>query len=154
MSVVDELKSLAELHQRGHLSAGEYDQAKQHLLRTSRRAVAEASAPPPDGAYLLYRLISSGLRRASMALAVIALLFASVAGWSGVHYFELTSQVAAIQDTSLAHGLGLRIPDPRPAIERAVLQAKASGYGVLAAGTGLVALGSGVGALFVRPPRQ
>ncbi len=118
----------------------------------SQRAV-ETPGHAPDGAYLLYRLIASGLRRASMALAVIALLFGLVAVWSGLRYFDLTAQVTAIQDAALAHGFGLRIPDPRPTIERAVLDTKATAFGLLAAGTGLVALGTLVGALFVRPPR-
>ncbi len=57
-------------------------------------------------------------------------------------------------DTAIAKGFGIRILDPRPAIDRAVLEAKATAYGGLAAVTGVTALGALVGALCIRPPRS
>ncbi|MDQ3761885.1 MAG: hypothetical protein M3460_09335 [Actinomycetota bacterium] len=66
----------------------------------------------------------------------------------------MNAQVETINDVAIAQGFGLRVPDPRPTIERAVVEAKATAYGVLAAVTGLIALGTLVGALFVRPPHQ
>jgi hypothetical protein len=66
----------------------------------------------------------------------------------------VNGQAQAIKDTAIAKGFGVRIPDPRPTIDRAVLEAKATAYGALAAGTGITALGTLVGALFVRPPRR
>lgn len=114
---------------------------------------AHGGAPAPDGAYLLYRLIASWLRRVAAGMAVVALLFGLVAGWSGLRYLEVNAQGEAIKDTAIAQGLGVRIPDPRPTIDRAVLETKATVYGGLAAVTGVVSLGFLVGALVVRPPR-
>ncbi|MGH3550150.1 MAG: hypothetical protein ACRDQU_18960 [Pseudonocardiaceae bacterium] len=75
-------------------------------------------------------------------------------GWSGLRYLDVHGQAQAIKDTAIAKGFGIRIPDPRPAIDRAVLEAKATAYGGLAAVTGVTALGALVGALCIRPPRR
>lgn len=154
--MVDELVALAELRERGHVSPAEYDEAKQQLLQASRgpAGAAPGGTDAPDGAYLLYRLISSWLRRAAVAMGVIALLFGLVAGWSGLHYLDLHAQAAGIGDAAIAQGFGVRIPDPRPTIDRAVLEARATAYGVLTAMTGLTALGTLIGALLLRPPRR
>jgi Short C-terminal domain len=156
MSVVDELDQLTKLRAQGHISSAEYDEAKQQLLRAPRRDAYEAHGgeSAPDGAYLLYRLITSWLRRVAAAMAVVALLFALVAGWSGLRYLDLNTQAEAIENAAIAQGFGVRIPDPRPTIERAALEAKATAYAGLAAVTGVIALGTVVGALFVRPPRE
>lgn len=150
MSVVDGLSRLAQLHDQGHLGDAEYDEAKARLLRSPSDAVRRQ----PDGAYLLYRLVASWMRRLAAAMAVVALLFGAVASWSGVRYLQLNGQAAAIKDASIARGLGFRIPDPRPSIDRAVLEAKATAYGAFTAGTGLIALGTLTGALLIRPRRE
>ncbi|MDQ2789807.1 MAG: SHOCT domain-containing protein [Actinomycetota bacterium] len=153
LSVVGELARLAKLRDQGDVSPDEYDEAKRQVLSASRRAVGHNGAAAPDGGYLLYRLVASWLRRAAAALAVVALLFGLVAGWSGMRYLDVNAQGQAIQDKSIAQGFGLRIPDPRPTIDRAVLEGKAAAYGGIAAVTGVIALSSLVGALFIRPPR-
>ncbi len=154
MSVVDELDRLAELCERGRISSAEYDQIKQQLLAVSRPALGAAhrDGPGPDGAYLLYRLITSWLRRVAAAMAIVALLFGLIAGWSGLRYLDMNAQGEAINDAAIAQGFGVRIPDPRPTIERGVVEAKATAYGALTAVTGVIALGALVGALLVRPP--
>ncbi|MDQ4092529.1 MAG: SHOCT domain-containing protein [Actinomycetota bacterium] len=154
MSLVDELDRLTELRERGHISPAEYDQAKQQLLEASPPAgsAPHGGAPTPDGAYLLYRLVTSWLRRMAAAMAVVALLFAVVAGWSGLRYLDVNTQAEAIRDAAIAQGFGVRIPDPRPTIERGVLEAKATAYGALTAMTGVIALAALAGALFIRPP--
>ena len=157
MSVVDELDRLVDLRERGDLSPAEYNEVKQQLIGASRQAVGAAHdgmTAAPDGAYLLYRLIASWLRRAAVAMAVVALLFGLFAGWSGLRYLDLSTHAEAIKDAAIARGFGLKIPDPRPTIERAGLEARAAAYAGLAAVTGLIALGSLVGALLLRPPRQ
>jgi hypothetical protein len=156
MSVVDELDRLAKLRERGNISPAEYDKAKQRLLRTSRWDVdaAHGDAPAPDGAYLLYQLITSWLRRLAAAMAVVALLFGLVAGWSGLRYLDVNAQAKAVTDAAIAQGFGVRIPDPRPTIERTTLEVKAAAYGGLAAVTGVIALGALAGTILVRPPRQ
>jgi hypothetical protein len=150
MNVVDELDRLAELRERAHLSPAEYNEAKQRLLEAARPAVGATHTP--DGAYLLYRLISSWLRRAAAAMAVIALLFAVVAGWSASHYLDVNAQAKAVKDRSIVQGFGVKVPDPRPTIERTTLEAEATAYGGLAAITGVIALSTLAGALIVRPP--
>ncbi|MGQ0718966.1 MAG: SHOCT domain-containing protein [Pseudonocardiales bacterium] len=156
LSVVNELDRLVELRERGHVSPAEYDEAKQQLLGASWRAAgaAHSGIPAPDGAYLLYRLMASWLRRVAAAMAVVALLFGLVAGWSGLRYLDVNAQAEAVNDVAIAQGFGVRIPDPRPTIDRAVLETKATAYGGLAAMTGVIALGTLAGALFVRPPRR
>ena len=153
LSGVDELDRRAELRERGRISPAEYDQAKQQLLGASRPAVGAAHGnPTPDGAYLLYRLITSWLKRVAAAMAVVALLFGVVAGWSGLRYLDMHVQAQAIKDAAIAQGFGVRIPDPRPTIERGVLEAKATAYGALTAVTGVIALSTLAGALLIRPP--
>jgi putative oligomerization/nucleic acid binding protein len=154
VSVVDELDRLAELRERGRISPAEYDQAKQQLLGASRPAVdaAHGSGLTPDSAYLLYRLITSWLKRVAAAMAVVALLFGIVAGWSGLRYLDMHTQAEAIKEAAIAQGLGVRIPDPRPTIERGVLETKATAYGALTAVTGVIALSTLAGALLIRPP--
>jgi hypothetical protein len=154
MSVVDDLSRLAELRERGDVSAAEYEQAKQGVLGAPRPAAAATHAPAPDGGYLLYRLVASWMRRLAVAMALVALLFGLVAGWSGVRYLDVHAKAAATKDTTIVRGFGIRVPDPRPSIDRAVLDVKATAYGGFAAVTGLIAVASLVGALVVRPPRQ
>lgn len=157
MSVADELERLAGLHQQGHISSDEYREAKQQVLRTGQLAPEATATQPdatqPDGSYLLYQLVATWLTRAAAGMAVVGVLFGLVAGWSAVHYFDLNGQAAALRDASLARGFGVRIPDPRPTIERSILETKATAYGVLAAVTGLITCGALIGALLVRPPR-
>ncbi len=152
-SVVDELDRLVELRERDRISPAESDQAKQ-LPGASPPAVSahHSGAPTPDGTYLLYHLITSWLRRVAAAMAVIALLFEMVAGWSGAAYLDANAHNKAIKDTAVAEGFGVRIPDPRPTIERGILDTKATAYGALTAITGVIALGALAGALFIRPP--
>ena len=149
MSVVDDLSRLAGLRERGDVSAAEYEQAKQRVL-----GAPQPAAGALDGGYLLYRLVASWMRRLAMAMALVALLFRVVAGWSGVRYLEVHAKAAATKDTTIVRGFGIRVPDPRPSIDRAVLQAQATAYGGFAAVTGLIAVGALAGALVVRPPRQ
>jgi hypothetical protein len=152
--MVNELHQLAELHEQGHMSPTEYEQVKQQLLAASRQAgdAARRGNPAPDGALLLYRLASSWLRRTAAAMAIVALLFGLVAGWSGLRYLDMNAQMHEIKDVPIAQGFGVKIPDPRPTIERAILEAKATAYGGLAAVTGIMALSTLVGALLARPP--
>jgi hypothetical protein len=72
-------------------------------------------------------------------MVVVALLFGVVAGRSGLRYRDMHTQADAIENTAIAQGFGVRIPDPRPTIERAVLEAKATAYGALAAVMGVMA---------------
>lgn len=147
--MVDELHRLAELYEQGHISPAEYHQAKKQLLGVGQRQDSGATS---DGAFLLYRLVSSWLKRAAAAMVVVALLFGLVAGWSGLRYLDIHTQADAIKNTAIAQGFGLKIPDPRPTIERAMLEAKATAYGGLAAVTGVMALSTLLGGLFLRPP--
>ncbi|MDQ3761886.1 MAG: hypothetical protein M3460_09340 [Actinomycetota bacterium] len=52
---------------------------------------AHGDASGSDGAYLLYRLITSWLKRLAAAMAIVALLFGMVAGWAALPRFERAS---------------------------------------------------------------
>jgi hypothetical protein len=64
-------------------------------------------------------------------MAVVAVLFATVAAWSGFRYVDIKEQFHSIKNAPIAQGFGVKIPDPRPTIERAVLETKAAAYGAL-----------------------
>lgn len=146
-SLADELVRLAELRDRGDLSPEEFATAKVRLL-----SPRPPSVPGPDGAMLLYHVVTTGQRRAVWLLAVVAALFAVVALWSTGRYVELRKQVDTVKDSALVERFGVRIPDPRPAIERAELRMRATAFGGLAVVAGLVTVGMAVAALLVRPP--
>ena len=145
-SLADELVRLAELRDRGDLSPEEFAAAKARLLGSP------PSVPAPDGAMLLYHVVTTGQRRAVWLLAVVAALFAVVALWSTGRYVELRNEAATVKDSALVERFGVRIPDPRPAIERAELRMRASAFGAFAIVAGLVTVGMAVAALLVRPP--
>ena len=151
MTLTDDLVVLTELRDRGDLSPQEFERAKQRLL-----GPPPLPAPPvsqgPDGALLLYRVVTTWQRRAAWVLAVVALSFGAVCAWSTLRTLDLRAQADAVEDVTLAQGFGIRIPDPRPTIERAELRVRSTAHGGLAAVTGLVAATALSGALLIRPP--
>lgn len=149
MTLSDEIARLAELRDRGHLSPEEFASAKARLLTSPKPATSGS-----DGAMLLYHVATTGQRRAAWLLAFIAVLFGVVALWSLSRYAELQQQINTVQDSALVERFGVRIPDPRPAIERAELRVRATAFGGLAVVTGLVTVGAVIGALLIRPPKE
>jgi hypothetical protein len=148
MTLPDELVRLAELRDRGDLSPEEFASAKARLLSSSAPAASSR-----DDAMLLYYAVTTGQRRVAWLLMVVAVLFGVVAIWSAGRYVRLQEQVDAVKDSALVERFGVRIPDPRPAIERVELRMRATAFGGLAVVAGLVAAGVAIGALLVRPPR-
>lgn len=149
MTMAEELARLAELRDRGDLSPEEFTRAKARLLTEPAPTTSS-----PDGAMLLYQAVTAGQRRAATLLAVVAVLFGVVALWSVGRYAALREQVDAVEDAALVDQFGVRIPDPRPAIERAELRVRSTAFGSLAVVAGLMAAGAAVGALLVRPPKD
>jgi len=150
MSLPDELARLAELRDRGDLSPEEFASAKARLLA----APPTTAAPGTDGAMLLYRAVTTGQQRAAWLLAIVAVLFGAIAFWSAVRAVDLQEQASSVRDAALVERLGIRIPDPRPAIERAEFQVRATAFGGLTLVAGLFAVAAVAGALLVRPPRK
>jgi hypothetical protein len=102
-------------------------------------------------AQVTYGAVTEQRRRLSIAFLAIAVLFGAVALLSGVRWGTTAAQIDQVQDTALVDTLGVRVPDPRPAFERAELRMRAFGWAVVTAGTGLLALiAAGMFAL-VRP---
>ena len=146
MQLTNEIARLSALHERGDLSGEQFERAKERVL------AEPAPSQAPDGAFLLYHLMATALRRAALVLTAIALLFGCVAIWSGSRYADIRAQADSIQDEALVERFGLSIPDPRPTIERAQLEVRATAFGGLAAITGLFAVGALATALLIRPP--
>jgi hypothetical protein len=102
---------------------------------------------------LLYRLISSWLRRAAAAMAVIALLFGVVAGWSGLRYLDVKAQAKAIKEASIVQGFGIRVPIP-PDNRRHDPGSQGSRLRRTHRLTEVIALSTLAGALIARPPAR
>jgi Short C-terminal domain len=149
MSVADELTRLVELRDRGDLTPEEFVSAKTRLL-----SAPVAATSGDDGAMLLYQAVTVGQRRAVWLLVVVAALFGAMALWSVGRYADLRGQIDAVKDSALVDRFGVRIPDPRPTIERAELRLRATAFGGLAVVSGLVTVGATVSALLVRPPKD
>lgn len=95
-------------------------------------------------AELTYRTLTGQRRRVAAAALVVALVFGLLALLAGVRWADTNRQAAAVQDATLVEGLGLSIPDPRPAVERAELRLRAVVLGIAAVacgGTSLLAVG-------------
>jgi uncharacterized protein YciI len=107
--VVDELHQLAELHERGHISIAEYHEAKKQLLAAGPRRDRDST---PDGALLLYQLISAWLKRAAAAMVVVALMLGVVASWSGCATWTSTPRLRRSQTQQLPRGSALGSPIP------------------------------------------
>ncbi|MGH8933755.1 MAG: hypothetical protein ACRDZO_24750 [Egibacteraceae bacterium] len=154
MQLTNEIARLSALHERGDLSGEEFERAKERVLAESAPPASfGAASHAPDGALLLYNLMATALRRAAVVLTAIALLFGCVAIWSGSRYADLRAQAESIEEEALVERFGISIPDPRPTIERAQLEVRATAFGGLAAVTGLFAVGALATALLVRPPK-
>jgi hypothetical protein len=152
-SFAEEFVRLAELRDRGDLSGEEFQRAKERLLAPPEPSF-QGKAAAPDGALLLYHVVTAGLRRAAWTLVIIALLLGLAAAWSTNQASELLAQADAIEDSPLAEGFGITIPDPRSTIERAELRVRAMVYNGFAVVTGLMTAGTLFAALLLRPPRR
>jgi hypothetical protein len=108
---------------------------------------------PSDGAFLLYDLMTTLLRRAAWVLTAVALVFGLVGIWAGTRYAVLETRADSIEDAALIEGFRISIPDPRPTIQRAQFEVRAMAFGGLAVVTGLISLGAGATALLLRPPK-
>ena len=100
-----------------------------------------------------YREVTSTRRRlarvALIVTAVFALLFVVTASqWLGTR-----NRVDDVRDAPLAGALGVEIPDPRPALERAQLRIQALLWGSLSAVSAVAALLSFAAHVIARPGR-
>ena len=91
-----------------------------------------------------YRLVTEQRRRLAAVALFVALCFLALAAAAGYGWADARAQASEVQDAALAEAFGVRIPDPRPALERLELRTRALVFGVVAltsGATGLLALG-------------
>ena len=102
-------------------------------------------------AQVTYAAMTEQRRRLSTALLGIAVLFGAIALLCAVKWGTTVAQIDEVRDAALIDTLGVRVPDPRPAFERAELRIRAFGWAVVAVGSGVVALVAAALYALVRP---
>lgn len=85
-------------------------------------------------AELTYRAVTEQRRRQAVVALVVGGVFAVVTVFAGLQWQSVRSQVGEVADADLVEALGIRIPDPRPAIQRGELRLKAFVWGVVTVG--------------------
>ena len=100
----------------------------------------------------IYRSVTGPRRRVATAALILAGLFGVLTLVSGVQWLQTRSQVEQVVDEPLVEALGVEIPDPRPAMERARLRIQALVWGVATAGAAAVMLLFAALHLVARPP--
>lgn len=99
-----------------------------------------------------YRAVTSLRRRVATVALAVAVMFGVASIVSTVQWASTRSDVAAVADDPLVDVLGVQIPDPRPAIERAQLRVQMLLWGFGALATAAPALVSLAVYLIVRTP--
>ena len=89
---------------------------------------------------LTYRSVTATRRRVATAALAVAILFGLLCAISTVQWATTRSSIDAVADESLIEVVGVRIPDPRPALERTQLRLQALVWGLAASVTGAVTL--------------
>lgn len=89
---------------------------------------------------LTYRSVTATRRRVAAAALAVAILFGLLCAVSTVQWATHRSRISAVPDEALIDVVGVRIPDPRPALERGQLRLQSLVWGLAAAVTGAVAL--------------
>jgi hypothetical protein len=99
-----------------------------------------------------YRAVTAPQRRVAMAALVLAALFGVLTLIGGVQWLRTRARIDDVADKPLVEALGVAIPDPRPAMERAQLRIQALVWGV--AGVAAAMLGLLFSAVYAvaRPP--
>jgi len=143
MALDEELARLADLRRDGPLTSAEFALAKERLLGGGQTV---------DYAFLAYQAVTATRRRSARVAAAVAVLFAVMSLWGLARQADLRRQAAAVEDAALVEALGVRIPDPRPDIERLELRVRATAYGVVALVAALPAAAAALLWLLLRPP--
>jgi TRAP-type C4-dicarboxylate transport system permease small subunit len=99
-----------------------------------------------------YEAVTGQRRRQARIALAIAVLFGLLACFGALRWADLRDQAAATPDAALVEGLGVTLPDPRPALVRVELRLRAFMYGSAAIGFGGVALLALASWAMVRPP--
>lgn len=87
-----------------------------------------------------YRTVTEQRRRVAAFFTAVAVLFAVLGLAAGYQWLQTRQQAADVEDRPLIEALGVRIPDPRPSMERAALRVRGAVYGTAAVGALVVAL--------------
>lgn len=93
-----------------------------------------------DLTVLTYRAATEQRRRLASFLTAVTLLFGLLGLAAGYQWLQIQERVAAVEDRPLVEALGLRVPDPRPAMERTALRVRGAVYGVAAIAAAVMAL--------------
>lgn len=99
----------------------------------------------------IHRAITEQRRRQAAVALAVTLLFGALAVWAGLQWSSTRQAVAEVPDDPLIEVLGVRIPDPRPAVQRTELRVRALLWGAGAAGATTIALLAAAAYLLVRP---
>jgi hypothetical protein len=102
-------------------------------------------------AQITYTAVTEQRRRFATGFLVIAVLFGVIALVCAVKWAATAAQIDSVEDAALVDTLGVRVPDPRPAFERAELRMRAFGWAVVTAGAGLIALMAAGAFTLLRP---
>lgn len=115
--------------------------------------------PPTDDVGLLlryaeltYQVVAGQRRRQAWTRLLVALVLGALAVVAGLRWADAREQARGVEDEALVEALGVSIPDPRPAIQRAELRVRAFFYGWAAVSCGSLALLSVAAWAAVRPP--
>ncbi len=98
-----------------------------------------------------YQAVTEQRRRQARIALAVAVLFGLLACFGALRWADLRDQAAATPDEALVEGLGVSLPDPRPALLRVELRLRAFVYGSAAIGFGGVALLALASWALVRP---
>jgi hypothetical protein len=101
-----------------------------------------------------YRATTAWRRRLAAAAAVFAVLFGLLFLVSAAQWWITSASIDDVVDAPLVEALGVEVPDPRPALERAQLRIRALLWGLAACGTGSALLVFGGAYFVVRPPPE
>ncbi|MDQ3538159.1 MAG: hypothetical protein M3415_05120 [Actinomycetota bacterium] len=101
-----------------------------------------------------YEAVTGQRRRQARIALAVAVLFGLLACFGALRWADLRDQAAATPDEALVEGLGVTLPDPRPALVRVELRLRAFVYGSAAIGFGGVALLGLASWAMIRPPRR
>ena len=87
-----------------------------------------------------YRATTDLRRRVALITLAVAVVFGLIALWAAWHWLTASAAADAVADAAIVDVMGVRIPDPRPALERGELRVRAFGWSLVGGASALVSL--------------
>lgn len=103
-------------------------------------------------AQLNYRAATDLRRRMSLVALAVVVVFGLLALWGAMNWLSATAAADAVEDEAIVDVMGVRIPDPRPALERGELRVRAFGWSLIGGFSALMSLLAAGIYWLVRPP--